>query len=648
MCFLCQRFIDDMISSDFTRLETYPLGKRWSCTALSGRPSPWGYGFRHYVDWAGLWTSAGPCDLCGMIVEGFFKDQEPRVRHIGLFPRRRSRDSQVPRREILVASFDDRRRHVDTIPKHVFRIDQIRPYYAPVLEDMSSGGCFERTIPPSAASEDALETARHWFRVCEEEHPKCKTRSTALPTRVIDVRAGGAPETAALYATCGEKGLYAALTHCWGGKVPCKTTSATLDKYSETLPMDLLPENFLDAIHVTRKLGLRYLWIDALCIVQDSQVDWVAEAARMSSVYSNAVVTISSLSSNGSTEGFLRWRDQPRVVLSDRFAAHRTLPGFEEAMSQSILSSRGWCLQERLLAPALLHFGSDQMYWECRTATWQEDGLPFEPPRRSFEYSFTDTRRGFGLTGPRSTRDWYVFVEDFSNRALTYESDRLPAMAGIASRFRAAGIGGRYLAGHWVEGFKESLFWISYYADRPQVLRLGAEDPRLPTWSWASVGTKVSFKSEEDAGDSLLQILGIDAGGEPEDLAATALKAMVTIRGRVASMEVTTHVRKNGSDIAMPQGDKRGLQFHDDIAARAVLHDFPGKTYWRFESHFAVLVDSRRKTRMLLMQKVRSVPGKGGKGEIPVFRRVGSAEYLSEYLEDNVLARFRKQVFILE
>ncbi|KAF6831669.1 heterokaryon incompatibility protein [Colletotrichum musicola] len=416
------------------------------------------------------------------------------------------------------------------------------------------------------------------------------------------------------------------------------TTSKTLEEYKKSLPMDLLPQNFLDAILVTRKLGLRYLWIDALCIVQYSLADWEAEAARMGSVYSNAAVTISALRSKDSKKGFLGRRNQCCVILSSDFAAHRPLPGFDAAVSKSPLSKRGWCLQERLLSPALLNFGAGQMYWECRTATWQEDGLPFEPLRYSFEYSFTDTRRVFGLTGPRSARDWYVLVEDFSGRALTYRKDRLPALAGIASRFRAAGIGGRYVAGHWMEGLEKSLFWMSYCdpVERPWYFKPVGRDPPIPTWSWASVGTTVNFKSDEEAGNSLLQIL-----------AATALKVTLTIRGHVATMRYVKHTRKNGMNIAMPETEKPGLRFYNETSARAVLRDFPGEGRTLGSQRYSVLLDSRHQPRMLVMRQVRTISGKREEEKIPVFHRVGSAEYLGEHLEDEVLARFKKQTIIL-
>ncbi|KAF6837106.1 heterokaryon incompatibility protein [Colletotrichum plurivorum] len=439
-----------------------------------------------------------------------------------------------------------------------------------------------RTVSPSAASDDGLDTARFWFRNCQENHPKCKSISGTLPTRVIDVRAGGASEAAALYATRGEKG------------------------YCEALPMDLLPQNFLDAILVTRNLGLRYLWIDAMCIIQDSKADWEAEAAQMASVFNNAAITISALNSDCSTKGFLGPRDQPRVVLGPGFAAHCRLPGIGVAVLDSPLNNRGWCLQERLLAPALLHFGGGQMYWECRTATF----------------------------------------------------DRLPALAGIASRFRAAGIGGRYMAGHWTEGLEESFFWTSYSGAEGSILTAWERNPGFPTWSWVSVSAQVHFRPADDAignEDSLVEVMAVKADRGSNDLTATAVEATVKVRGRVASMYYT---ERNGIHM-------RGLKFAGDLESPATVYDLYGDDplYLRdhspgddspsegrdLEHHKAlVLVDSRRWPRLLVLRQVRTGPGEGGEGEIPVFRRVGSAIYRYNYLEDDELARFEEQVIILE
>lgn len=80
-------------------------------------------------------------------------------------------------------------------------------------------------------------------------------------------------------------------------------TKASWAKLTVNIFLSDLPPLFQDAIIITRQLGLRYLWIDSLCIIQDSLRDWETEAAKMASIYQNSYVTISATdASNGSAK----------------------------------------------------------------------------------------------------------------------------------------------------------------------------------------------------------------------------------------------------------------------------------------------------------------------------------------------------------
>ena len=108
----------------------------------------------------------------------------------------------------------------------------------------------------------------------------------ALPNRVLDL--GQEPtQTIKLLETNFRRGHYCALSHCWGPpeKHPIQTTSNTLKDHLEGIEFKVLPRTFQDAVTVTRAIGVRYLWIDCLCIVQDDKNDWKKEAAMMGSIY---------------------------------------------------------------------------------------------------------------------------------------------------------------------------------------------------------------------------------------------------------------------------------------------------------------------------------------------------------------------------
>jgi hypothetical protein len=158
-------------------------------------------------------------------------------------------------------------------------------------------------ISSHGLSGSCMTLAQKWLQDCSQgkgKHAKCpQAVQTELPTRVIDI------EEMRLHCPAPEaKGLWVSLSHCWGGSSPLQTTTGNLESHMAGLPGPF-PQTFADAVAVTRMLGLRYLWIDSLCIIQDSHEDWVHESAHMATVYENAYVTISADAAKDSFQGFL-------------------------------------------------------------------------------------------------------------------------------------------------------------------------------------------------------------------------------------------------------------------------------------------------------------------------------------------------------
>ncbi|KAF0320296.1 het domain-containing protein [Colletotrichum asianum] len=110
-----------------------------------------------------------------------------------------------------------------------------------------------------------------------------------------------------LHASSEEIGNYVALSHCWGPEQlhPPETTWSNLRQRQECIDLTTLPSTFRDAVLVTRNLGVQYLWIDSLCIVQDDTADWQTESSKMAGYYSNAYLVISAAQAEDSTQGFL-------------------------------------------------------------------------------------------------------------------------------------------------------------------------------------------------------------------------------------------------------------------------------------------------------------------------------------------------------
>lgn len=228
-----------------------------------------------------------------------------------------------------------------------------------------------------------------------------------------------------------------ALSHCWGGAIPTSTVLASLQARMDVLPVDLLPRDFRDAIDVARALGIRYPWVDSLCIVQDSHNDWRAEAGRMANVYAGATVVISALDATASSVGFVNTRTErvPFAALTDDYAVQKRFSHTREFFRTCLLSNRAWRLREQLLAPCVLHFGREKMYCECASYFACESG---------------DTVTGhtafmFGMLRPAWRTEWsedlwnlwYRLLEEYSWRNSTVSTDKLPAPAGVVARLKS-------------------------------------------------------------------------------------------------------------------------------------------------------------------------------------------------------------------
>ena len=197
-----------------------------------------------------------------------------------------------------------------------------------------------------------------------------------LPTRVLDVGRATNPKSVRLF--CVSKGTtapekYVALSHRWGDPTQHQqfcTTRSNLDSFKNGIDYDQLPRTFQDAITVTRGVGLRFLWIDSLCIVQDDSQDWERESKRMEAVYSSAYCTIAATCAEGSTDGFLKDRPERPYIIKRTTSGPdvyicEAIDNFQADVEDSELNQRGWVLQERVLSSRTIYFTEKQCYWEC-------------------------------------------------------------------------------------------------------------------------------------------------------------------------------------------------------------------------------------------------------------------------------------------
>jgi hypothetical protein len=356
-------------------------------------------------------------------------------------------------------------------------------------------------------SPNTVELILKWSKECSSSHLKCVKIPRPLPTRIIDI--GSLPgDIPRLCSGESKPEPYCALSHCWGSSQPLRTTKATLHERESGIEPHLLPKTFQDAMVVTRRLSIRYLWIDSLCIIQDDELDWERESSRMASVYGSAYLVISATHAAQGSGGCFSERSLSAAAVlcyTHKTPNNEEIPIYVQAASEIHSSyetsgifdskptpklpvlSRSWCFQERLLATRVLHFAGEDLVWECRSKTTCECmGLDLWNRTKSIQRKFLDERHSYEL--------WHRLLKLYMSRHITYPSDRLPAISGIAQQMQRAGLGD-YIAGLWKENLFADLLWYSFPAQR-------AERCRGPSWSWACLSdpTELSYLVQTDHG----------------------------------------------------------------------------------------------------------------------------------------------------
>lgn len=348
-----------------------------------------------------------------------------------------------------------------------------------------------------------MKMAASWLADCAS-HDDCPSQAAVpFPTRLIEIIQEG-KECRLHLAAPGEKGHYFTLSHCWGSGVNFVLTKSNIGQLQHAIHVEDLPRSFQDAITITRQLGFRFLWIDAICIIQDSEEDWARQSSLMGGIYRNGRLMISAMAAPDSQHGILRPRN---ILRSHHFGTNKELVCQTQTESTSAYSTsdqplhaRGWSLQERILAPRILHFGQRELLWECVSKFCAEDcgladldpgdeGLEFLTRSASMRFIWPlrqslEQERQEGSFIKRLTA-FYSCVKDFTNRKLTYRTDKLPALSGLASAFHTPELGA-YLAGLWEKDLMYGLNW-GPQGHIPEDDTHDSGEYIAPSWSWASM-----------------------------------------------------------------------------------------------------------------------------------------------------------------
>jgi hypothetical protein len=338
-----------------------------------------------------------------------------------------------------------------------------------------------------------------------------------MPSRVLDVSMGCQDGKVHLCQTSQEKiqsEPYATLSHCWGSQPITKLLQHNIKTLTTAVTLEVLPKTFKDAVKLVQHLGIRYLWIDALCIIQDSEEDWRRESLLMSKVYRYSTLNIAASDASDSNGGCFFSRDsniKPEVILIR--GEHTTLAPFYVVQASSgnldlfeegPLYRRAWVLQERMLPARLLHCGKMQLTWQCRETVASEaypKGRPGDERSRNRQTLWRlisksnatievleaqDVRNNSPAAIESLTlRLWRGLVELYSSCSLTNPRDKLVAIAGLVVGMQP--VLGDYLAGLWKIGLPRDLLWVTRPSGPGSPPPRRSPAYRAPSWSWASV-----------------------------------------------------------------------------------------------------------------------------------------------------------------
>ena len=346
------------------------------------------------------------------------------------------------------------------------------------------------------------ELLKSWLCLCDRHHgSQCSPRvdQQELDIRLIDTTNQCIVSRPLLDSSTHRD--YVALSYVWGDVqhlyVPVRGAYSALGKKGALLDLKT-PKTILDAIQLIQQLGLRYLWVDALCIKQDDFSDKEEQIAQMGSVFESALFTIIAASGNDCDAGLpgirsgTRFKQQQLVEAGNITLLSSVQHPYEKILTPetSKWSRRAWTFQEELLSRRRLIFTDEQVWWRCPCATWceqsqleTEDAIGFLSSDQTVELSLEER---YSKLRPR---DYFDLVSEYALRELSYPSDALNAFKGILSVLTDYSKE-QFFWGFAVSSFERHLYWWA----RKAKVRTPLLDQCLPTWSWVDWEGEISFR----------------------------------------------------------------------------------------------------------------------------------------------------------
>ena len=341
--------------------------------------------------------------------------------------------------------------------------------------------------------------------------------------RIIEIRGEESCLTASLLITDGNQALrYIALSHRWGIEPTWKTTTRNLGPRQVAINLSSLSLTVQVAIKLAYALDIRFLWIDSMCILQDDDEDWQRQSSNMANIYRNAVLTIAACGKYDADDSCTPSRDI--LTFMDCQIAPSVVVSRQRMISKldfGLLSDRGWTFQEQHLSPRILCCGGSYAAWRCCSGSRydfdplnvDERGTGLLPDLQPIQDElYPDLRIGLD--------NWYDMVREYSIRNITFPSDRLPALSGMALHYgtllhralsqiqtpdaqaalrrkELSDLYGdyftqldciEYICGLWTFDIIRGLGWYvdHWYKSEPGPYR-------SPSWSWAAVYSRIWY-----------------------------------------------------------------------------------------------------------------------------------------------------------
>ena len=426
---------------------------------------------------------------------------------------------------------------------------------------------YRRFVTSSTDTRESKSLVAHWLDICEQKHIKCLPHkgSDWYPTRLLDLGSLSDSQIDQVRIIESQResptGPYVTLSHRWGGSDVYKLTKATHTNLRSGIRTQILPRTFRDAVRAAKRgLGVRYLWIDSLCILQDpdDQSDWLKEALKMHKVYENAFCNLSATGAADSSQGLFFDRrpeqSQPAKVnltlrLFDPSASARGYLMVEETASHRQLEStplqgRGWVFQERLLARRNLHFCCDQLIWECKEL-YASETYPKGIETQSGGSPSTTLLNGdpseLGLGDEELDNyyheTWGELVTRYSICELTVPTDKVVALAGVAKRMREI-LQDDYVVGMWRRSLPYQLLWTVMAPSKAKQIACPQDTYRSPSFSWFSTEGTVTMSRWRVQDSILFSVEDITLEYETTDTTGPVKNGHIIIHGFVRTIRL--------------------------------------------------------------------------------------------------------------